>query len=117
MNAKRLLLLSTFALTARLSFAQYPLLPQNQQHYINGTIGEERGGRTRYHYGLDMATANGTLVYSIETGTFNAVNGAVAIGHYAYVHTVNHPSNFVDGVTQVPANAHIGSVTSVTSTR
>ncbi|MFN0216680.1 MAG: hypothetical protein ACKVT2_20670 [Saprospiraceae bacterium] len=109
-NIRNLSLLSLW-LTAQIAFAQYPLLPQHQQHYINGTIGEERGGRTRYHYGLDMATANGTLVYSIEAGTFNAVNGAVAIGHYGYVHTVNHPSNFVDGVTQVPANAHIGSVT------
>ncbi len=107
----RNLSLFTLWLTAQVAFAQYPLLPQHQQHYINGTIGEERGGRTRYHYGLDMATGNGTAVYSIEAGIFNAVNGAVAIGHYGYVHTINHPSNLVDGVTQVPANAYIGSVT------
>ncbi len=30
MNARRLLLLLTLVLTARLAFAQYPLLPQNQ---------------------------------------------------------------------------------------
>lgn len=107
--------LSSFALVliTQIAFAQYPLIPQNQQHDIGGTVGEERGvlPRTRYHYGLDMFTPNGTLVYSIEPGTFNAVNGAVAIGHYGYVHTINHPSHFVDGVTQVPANVHIGSVT------
>jgi hypothetical protein len=40
MKAKRLLLILTFALTASLAFAQYPLLPQNQQHRIGGTIGE-----------------------------------------------------------------------------
>lgn len=113
MKAIRLLLLPTLALMAQFGFAQYPLLPQNQQHTIGGTIGEERGltPRTRYHYGLDMFTPNGTLVYSIGTGTYNEVNGAVAIGNYGYVHTINHPPNFVDGITQVPANAHIGSVT------
>ena len=42
MKTKRLILLFMFALMARLVFAQYPLLPQNQQHYINGTIGEGR---------------------------------------------------------------------------
>ena len=94
MNAKRLLLLLTFALIAQFAFAQYPLLPQDQQHYINGTVGEERGElpRTRYHYGLDLATTNGTLVYSIEAGTYNEVNGAVAIKHYAYVHVINCPT-------------------------
>lgn len=110
MNAKRLFLLFLLALTARLVFAQYPLLPQNQQHYINGTIGEERGGRTRYHYGLDMAAPDGTNVYSIEAGTFNSLNGGVAVGHYAYVHTVNPPANLVDGVTQIVVGTHIGSI-------
>ncbi len=70
-------------------FAQYPLLPQNQQHYINGFIGEERGGRQRYHYGLDMATPDGTDVYSIDQGIFNQVAGFCAIGNYAYVHVIN----------------------------
>jgi len=111
MNARRLLLLLTLVLTARLAFAQYPLLPQNQQHYINGTVGEERGGRNRYHYGLDMASPNGTPVYSIEAGTYNAVNGAVAVGHYAYVHVINHPPAWVDEVTPVEANQFIGEVT------
>jgi len=111
MNARRLLLLLTLVLTARLAFAQYPLLPQNQQPYINGTVGEERGGRNRYHYGLDMASPNGTPVYSIEAGTYNAVNGALAVGHYAYVHVINHPPAWVDEVTPVEANQFIGEVT------
>lgn len=111
MNCPRNISLFMLALTAQIAAAQYPLLPQDQQHYINGTIGEERAGRNRYHYGLDMAAPNGTAVYSIESGIYNWVSGSVTIGHYAYVHVVNHPSDWIDGQTYVEANEFIGVVT------
>jgi murein DD-endopeptidase MepM/ murein hydrolase activator NlpD len=67
--------------------AQYPYLPQNTQKYINGTIGEERGGRNRYHYGLDFAAPDGSNVYCIETGPLRKKDGAsFAIGTYGYIH-------------------------------
>lgn len=39
MNNTQNLLLSVLMLTAQIVFAQYPLAPQDQQHYINGTVG------------------------------------------------------------------------------
>jgi len=110
MNTKKLLLPLIFDLMTGLVFAQYPLLPQDQQHEIGGTVGEERGlaPRTRYHYGLDMFRVNGTPVYSIEAGILRRVGAAVAIGHYGYVHVVNCPFQNGDWV---DANTLIGEVT------
>jgi hypothetical protein len=105
MNNTQNLLLCVLIITPQITFAQYPLAPQAQQHYINGTVGEERGGRNRYHYGLDMAAQDGTPVYSIEAGTIRRFGAGVAIGHYAYVHVVNCPYNNGD---VVQANELIG---------
>jgi hypothetical protein len=111
MNLIKILSLIILVLVSQYTFSQYPLLPQNQQHSISGTIGEERGGRSRYHYGLDLDADNGTIVYSIEAGTCNITGSSgVAIGHYAYAHVTNHPSTWIDEVTWVPANTRIGSV-------
>ncbi|MEO0273024.1 MAG: T9SS type A sorting domain-containing protein [candidate division WOR-3 bacterium] len=90
---------------------QYPLYPQDRQHYINGSVGEERGVRRRYHYGVDMAAPNGTEVYAIEAGIFNKVgSNAVAIGRFCYVHVTDHPSSWRDGITWVESNQYIGKV-------
>lgn len=105
MNNTQNLLLSVLMLTAQIVFAQYPLDPQDQQHYINGTVGEERQGRQRYHYGLDMAAPDGTAVYSIEAGIIRRFGAGVAIGHYGYVHVVNCP---YDNGDMVLANVLIG---------
>ncbi|MBX2890543.1 MAG: hypothetical protein KF734_06420 [Saprospiraceae bacterium] len=105
MNNMQNLLPCVLMLTAQIAFAQYPLLPQDQQHYINGTVGEERQGRQRYHYGLDMAAPDGTPVYSIEAGTIRKLGASVAIGHYGYVHVVNCP--YANGE-MVQANVLIG---------
>lgn len=105
MNNTQILLLCVLMLTVQTVFAQYPLLPQNQQHYINGTVGEERGGRNRFHYGLDMAAPDGTPVYSIEAGTLRKLGASVAIGQYGYTHVVNCPFQTGDWVA---ANVLIG---------
>ena len=110
MNNTQILALCVLMLSAQTVFAQYPLLPQNQQQYINGTIGEERGTRNRYHYGLDMAAPVGTPVYSIEAGTLTKGGSSVAIGHYGYVHVVNCPFNNGDWVA---ANVLIGYVQNI----
>ncbi len=69
--------------------AQYPYLPQNTQKYINGTIGEERGNRQRYHYGLDFAAPDETNVYAIETGPKRKKdNASFAVGTYGYIHVI-----------------------------
>ena len=111
MNMKRLILLFTFTLMAWLAVAQYPFQPQNQQHHIMGTIGEERGSRQRYHYAVDLNTTNGTPVYAIEAGTLQRVKGSVVVGHYAYVHVVNNDMQNYPNGTQIQAGDWIGRVT------
>lgn len=105
-------LLSLFlGMTTEFLLGQYPLYPQDGQHYINGTVGEERAVRRRYHYGVDMAAPNGMEVYAIEAGIFNQVgSNAVAIGRFCYVHVTDHPSTWRDGITWVEANQYIGKV-------
>ena len=49
----------------------YPFSNQAHQHRISGTVGEARGGTSRFHYGLDfnvLGGTRGTEVYSIEPG-------------------------------------------------
>jgi hypothetical protein len=91
--------------------AQYPFRPQNAQNYINGTIGEERGGRSRYHYGLDFAAPDGTNVYCIETGPLRKKDGAsFAIGTYGYIHVIpNTVTKQING-TIITAGTLIGTV-------
>lgn len=97
-------------------YPQSPLAPQNQQPAeIGGTVGEERGSRNRYHYGLDITAAIGTPAYAIESAIYNNVKGSVAIGHFAYVHVINHPEEWEDnGQTWVNAGDFIGYVGDVT---
>ncbi len=95
----KVLMILFFLFIDNLAIGQYPFLPQNQQHYINGTVGEERGNRQRYHYGLDFAKAQNTKVYAIESGIFHIVNGSCTVGHFGYVHVTNHQKIEGDSVT------------------
>jgi hypothetical protein len=89
----------------------YPYSPQNQQYHITGTIGEERGARGRYHYGLDFndVTQNVTPVFAIEGGIYYSHAGSVVVGHFAYIH-VNGLQSLVSGVTNITAGQQIGIV-------
>jgi hypothetical protein len=83
------LLLFTTSLPAQL----WPLNPQNTQYPIVGTIGEDRGSRSRFHKGCDIAKSAGTVVVSIEDGIVSSRGGAsLCVGTYCYIHVVPLPS-------------------------
>ncbi len=88
-------------------FSQYPFENANIQHFINGTVGEERGGRTRYHYGIDFQKPGGTHVHAIEGGILKLVSGYPAISHFGYLHVINLKYRLNEFV---PAGAYIGDV-------
>jgi hypothetical protein len=70
--------------------AQYPIAPMTQQSYISGTVGEEREGRDRYHYGLDFRAAATTRVHAVEAGTLRRVSGSMcSVGNRLYIHVTN----------------------------
>lgn len=83
------------------AFARQPLLwpfhPLGGPFEITGTLGEPRGGETgaRFHAGLDIQAAQGTLVRAVRDGVvssplatsaFGTLNESVRIGPIVYVH-------------------------------
>jgi hypothetical protein len=76
----------------------WPCVPFNQQHNINGTFCENRtgidGDRDHFHDGVDIALAENNYVYSVISGTVTSlatreqsgINAYVRVGDYAYVH-------------------------------
>lgn len=93
-------------------YCQYPFHPTNTQHKIAGTIGEERGGRNRFHYGLDFPNPVGTDVYSIESGPLRKkADGSFAIGRFGYIHV--DQNSYIKGLVSgnvVPAGVLIGTL-------
>jgi hypothetical protein len=90
---------------------QWPIAPQNQQHSIAGTVGEDRGGQTRWHKGTDVSGSSGTNVLAIEGGTFNALEtgNEVCVGTYCFTHVIPNP-NLTDGVSVILAGDIIGTI-------
>ena len=76
----------------------WPCVPFDQQHNINGTFCENRigsaGDRDHFHDGVDIDLAEGNYVYSVISGTVtgmatreqSGINAYVRVGRYAYVH-------------------------------
>jgi DNA-binding beta-propeller fold protein YncE len=98
-------------------FARVPLLwpldPQEGPHEVAGTLGEARGnpggeGRERFHAGVDIRGANGSLVLAVRTGKvtvpdaadgFGGLSELVSIGAVTYVHVRvgrDHRNNPID---------------------
>ena len=85
-------------------FAQtynWPAVPFDQQHGINGTFCENRPGgsteRHHFHDGVDIALSEGGTVYSILSTTVTSLNPSggnayIRIGRYAYVHVTPNPN-------------------------
>lgn len=90
---KIIAVLFLFLFTSSLTAQRWPLNPQNIQYPIVGTIGEDRGSRTRFHKGCDIAKSAGTVVVSIEDGIVSSRGGAsLCVGTYCYIHVVPLPS-------------------------
>lgn len=75
----------------------WPLAPMDGPFEITGTLGEPRGGEgdERFHAGVDVHAAEGTLVRAVRsgvvtsplaTGEFGGWNESVRIGPLTYVH-------------------------------
>ena len=91
----------------------WPCVPFNQQHNINGTFCENRtgtrGDRDHFHDGVDIDLAENNYVYSVISGTVTSlatreqsgINAYVRVGNYAYVHVDPAPGITVG--TQVTA--------------
>ena len=72
---------------------QWPIEGFNVQHRIVGTLGEPRGGGSRFHAGVDIkdtSTVEGTPVYTVQSGTVShggsGQNLYVRIGAIYYIH-------------------------------
>ncbi len=103
MRKMRLILIPLFLLvTAADLFAQtgynWPCVPFDQPHWINGTFCENRPGgeiqRDHFHDAVDIHLPQGSNVYSVISGTVTSlstaaqsgINAYVRVGRYAYVH-------------------------------
>jgi hypothetical protein len=75
----------------------WPLAPMDGPFEITGTLGEPRGaeGGERFHAGVDVHAAEGTVVRAVRPGTvasplaagdFGTLNESVRIGPLTYVH-------------------------------
>jgi sugar lactone lactonase YvrE len=75
----------------------WPLAPMDGPFEITGTLGEPRGGEggERFHAGVDVHAAEGTVVRTVRPGTvasplaageFGTLNESVRIGPLTYVH-------------------------------
>lgn len=82
----------------------WPCVPFDQQHSINGTFCECRtnsnGEIDHFHDGIDIGLAEGNPVYSVIDGTVTSIgtpedygsNCWVRVGRYAYVHVIPNTS-------------------------
>lgn len=99
---KAILILSfLILLSSTVDGQQWPRAEQNEQHHINGTVGESRdeaGDDRRWHKGCDVRLRPaGMPVLAIEDGVFNRVNYfEVCVGSYCHTHVIPDP-RFMDG--------------------
>lgn len=86
-------------------FAQsynWPCIPSEEQHLINGTFCENRigslGDRDHFHDGVDIHLSQGGSVFSVTNGRIDGVGGVgtinawIRVGNYAYVHVDFNPA-------------------------
>jgi len=86
------------------TFYNWPCVPFDQQHYINGTFCENRPSGSisihHFHDGVDIHLPQGNNVYSVINGSITSlgyastygINAYVRVGRYAYVHVDPSPS-------------------------
>jgi len=83
----------------RLRPLPWPVDPQFEWHELAGNMGEARGSladaRERFHAGIDVHAAEGTIVRAIATGKvdaplasqgFDTLTESVSVGPFTYVH-------------------------------
>ncbi|RMF09812.1 MAG: hypothetical protein D6762_02765, partial [Candidatus Neomarinimicrobiota bacterium] len=81
----------------------WPCLPFDQPHWVNGTFCECRSGSSgdidHFHSGIDIDLPGGNAVFSVIDGTVTSIgtpddygiNSWVRVGRYAYVHVIPNP--------------------------
>ncbi|MFQ6608014.1 MAG: T9SS type A sorting domain-containing protein [Fidelibacterota bacterium] len=95
------ILVAIFTATLQFLLAEsynWPCVPFDEQHGINGTFCENRSGSSgsidHFHDGVDIHLSVGGQVYSVINGTVTSIgwpgdygiNSWVRVGRYAYVH-------------------------------
>tara|TARA_Y100000310_G_scaffold16432_1_gene16381 strand:- start:5892 stop:8003 length:2112 start_codon:yes stop_codon:yes gene_type:complete len=82
----------------------WPCVPFDEQHWINGTFCENRSGASgpidHFHDGVDIHLPEGEEVYSVIDGAVTSIgtpsqygiNSWVRVGRYAYVHVIPSPA-------------------------
>lgn len=99
------LIFFVFSLKANMPSTSYnwPCIPFDQQHWINGTFCENRAGNSgpidHFHDGVDIHLSQDGQVYSVINGTVTSIgwpdqygiNSWVRVGRYAYVHVIPAP--------------------------
>ena len=68
----------------------WPVNPFNEQHGINGTLGECRDNRDHFHKGVDVEGSSGTNVYPVVDGIVTYVS---TTGINAYVEVTDNANN------------------------
>jgi sugar lactone lactonase YvrE len=114
----------------------WPVDPQFEWHEIAGTLGEARGSmadpRERFHAGIDVQAAQGTVVRSVASGKvqnpvaavgFGSLTESLTLPPFAYIHLRvgrdirDRPIDFAgDPLTDVPRAVPGGAVTGLHGT-
>lgn len=94
-NKASIFLLISFVFLSIVAFSKtswgynWPVSDTTTQHRIVGTVGELRGGGSRFHQGVDITNPDAD-VYTIDSGTVewggSGDNEYIMVGNKYYIH-------------------------------